>query len=132
MDLKKELRRKDRRVGELEEQLKGLQKGRAEDHPGMVKVIEKHTMEKTELVTEINRLNQQILILREGAEKSREERELKQISDEQGEKRKVYDKLLFQERQIEGLQNKLTSALDDNQNLRLLLQSNEESEFDKM
>ena len=92
-------------------------------------IIEKTTQERIILETEIEKLTKQIIILKEESQKKPIENELDQFSQNQGEKRKVYDRLLFQDRQIENLRNKLKSVGDDNNNLRLLLQNNEESKY---
>lgn len=104
----------------MRSQSKGQDRTIIEKH---TRIIERHTQEKITLQTEINRLTQQILILKETKAKE----PTPQVTNSQNEKRKIYNKVLSQERQIENLRNKLESTQDDNHNLRLMLQNNEES-----
>jgi chromosome segregation ATPase len=127
-NFQKELNEKEREIERLRKRSNGNTKIITEKH---TEIIEKFTHEKITLQTEINRLTQQILILKE---KSNEKQAIQpQAKSEfvinQEEKRKVYDKLLLQERTIESLRNKLNSAEDDNHQLRIMLQNNEEGKF---
>ena len=87
----------------------------------MKEIEQKHNDEKEMLEKELGRMQEEIEDLKG------ENEEVKNMPNPQDEKRKVYDRLLQQERMIEDLQNKLESAHDDKNNLRMMLQNNEES-----
>ena len=127
-NFQKELNEKEREIERLRKRSNGNTKIITEKH---TEIIEKFTHEKITLQTEINRLTQQILILKE---KSNEKQAIQpavksEFVTNQEEKRKVYDKLLLQERTIENLRNKLNSVEDDNHQLRIMLQNNEEGKL---
>jgi hypothetical protein len=85
-NFQRDLNAKDRMIDELRNELKGNTKVITEKH---TQIIERFTHEKITLQTEINRLNQQILILKEAPQQPQKS-DFAQI---QGEKRKIYDKV---------------------------------------
>lgn len=76
--------------------------------------------------TEIERLRQEVVVLREKQTRGPDSAEKPETS-EHSEKRRALDKLLTREKEIERLRGRLEGALDDNRNLKLMLQSREES-----
>ena len=127
--LQRKLKEKNREIEKLKKQLrsgspgKGLSESNLEQILGekMKEIEQKHNDEKEMLEKELGRMQEEIEDLKG------ENEEVKNMPNPQDEKRKVYDRLLQQERMIEDLQNKLESAHDDKNNLRMMLQNNEES-----
>lgn len=127
--LQRKLKEKNREIEKLKKQLrssspgKGLSESKLEQILGqkMKELEQKHSDEKEMLEKELGRMQEEIEDLKG------ENEEVKSMPNPQDEKRKVYDRLLQQERMIEDLQNKLESAHDDKNNLRMMLQNNEES-----
>ena len=82
-------------------------------------IIQKHTKEKEIYETKILQLQKEILIFKE-------EKEQKTIEDKMNFQntgnKKLYDQIFDQEKQLEALQNKLNSSLEDNFNLKKMLQ----------
>ena len=133
-ELKKEIRHKNRELSDKDSELNDLRNQLLNQNPQMIEeilkeretiIFEKYSKEIHVYSERIESLQKEIIYLKE----NNQQENPKQSANFPGEKKQIYDRLFFQEKQIEELQNKFSSALNDNENLKRMLEGNESSKY---